>query len=96
MNDNMNDKELAMYHANDRLASRIGKARKSMTESVSLLHTALHAHQRGDKAHVVADHLERVIDALTAALAATHNKDHDSEYREYMHDYKAHDRGQEC
>ena len=69
----MHDKELAMYHANDQLASRVGKARRVMEESASLLRDALHAHQRGDKAHVVTDHLERVVDALTAALAATRN-----------------------
>ena len=63
-------KEIAMCHANDQLASKLGKARKAMVESSSLLRDAHHAHQRGDKAHVVTDHLERVIATLNAVLDA--------------------------
>ena len=69
----MNDKLLEIEHRLDRTASKAAKYRRALVETHNLLRDTLHAHKRGDKEHVVTDHLERTIDALTAALATTHN-----------------------
>jgi hypothetical protein len=53
----------------ERRLKRAAVRLRVLDECHRLLADALHAHKRGDKPHVVTDHLERAIDAIATAMA---------------------------